>query len=276
MIEALEVPQTRHAVIVHAPVVLSMLAALVALLAAICRKNLTLRWGAAAVFAALLGSAFLATNSGEDAEHSMGQISTKAHRMVHEHEELAETVWIFSAIGLGLTGLAFLKKPKGVGVMSAWGATAVGIASAGWVANTAHHGGKLVYSFGVGTPNPEIDEPPIPQSALDAITDPRARFFLTDVRPVFMDRCVGCHSGLEPEHGLDVTSIASLMHLDMDYGRAIVPGAPERSVMMKVINWDSGYEEKMPPRGDALQPEQIAAIEQWIRDGAVWLDPPTE
>lgn len=277
MLESLQVPQTRHAVLVHLPVVVSMLAVVLALVAAVLRRNQTLRWLAAIAFAVVLGSAFLATNSGELAEGAMGEVSQRAHRLAHEHEELAEKVWMFALGGLVLGGLAFVAKPKWLGHAGAWGAVLVGIAGAGQVANTAHHGGKLVYRLGVGTPNPVQDEKPVTDSMLEAIGDPRARFFLTDVRPVLRDRCMGCHSGDEPAHNLDLTSIDGFLKRDPAHGQVVLPGAPDDGKMMKVIDWARGYDVKMPP-GDRepLAPEQIAAIEQWIRDGAVWMDPPQQ
>ena len=275
MIESLQAPQTRHAMMVHMPIVLALLAGVLALAAAVLRKNQTLRWVTVLCFAAVLGSAFLATRSGEDAEAAMGQVSKAAHDIVHEHAALGEKVWLFAAGGLVLAGLAFARTPKWLGPTGAWLAVAAGVATAGWVANTAHHGGKLVYSYGVGTPHPVQDEPPVTASMLEAIADPRARFFLTDVRPVLRDRCMGCHSGDDPPMGLDFTGIATLISDHPEHGRAIVPGEPDQGTLVKTITWDSGYAVRMPP-GDRepLTAAEIAAIERWIREGAVWLDPP--
>ena len=40
------------------------------------------------------------------------------------------------------------------GAVSAWLAVVAGLVSVGWIGVTAHHGGELVYRYGVGTPNP--------------------------------------------------------------------------------------------------------------------------
>jgi len=40
--------------------------------------------------------------------------------------------------------------------------------------------------------------------------------------------------------------------------------------MMQVLSW--GGEIQMPPQ-KPLEPEQIEAIRQWIREGAVWVLP---
>ncbi|MCA9293807.1 MAG: hypothetical protein KDA20_08335 [Phycisphaerales bacterium] len=283
MLESLQVPQTRHAILVHLPIVFSGIAMLLALAAAFLRQNKTLRWLAAIAFVVVLGTSFLATNSGELAEGAMGEVSQRAHRLAHEHEELAESVWMFALGGLVFAGLAFAGKPKWLGPIGAWLAVLAGIAGAGWVANTAHHGGKLVYRLGVGTPHPVQDEKPVTESMLAAITDPRARFFLTDVRPVLRDRCMGCHSGDDPARGLDLTSIDDYLLRDPTYGQPVVPGNPDNGILMRVINWTHETPEEdmpkphMPPgKRDPLTPEQIASIAKWITDGAVWIDPPAE
>jgi len=65
-----------------------------------------------------------------------------------------------------------------------------------------------------------------------------------------------------------MTSQASLLTGGKS-GAAIVLGQPEQSLLVKAIRHE--HERlKMPPSGGKLADAEIAAIEQWIRDGAVW------
>jgi hypothetical protein len=94
-------------------------------------------------------------------------------------------------------------------------------------------------------------------------------FFERKVRPLLAEHCWECHSAKTKHRGgLYLDSRATLLK-GGDNGPAVVPGAPERSLLVRLI----GYQEriKMPPRsrlGDA----QIADLTEWVRRGAPWPD----
>jgi hypothetical protein len=68
--------------------------------------------------------------------------------------------------------------------------------------------------------------------------------------------------------GLRVDSREGLMR-GGETGPAIVPGAPEKSALVKAVQHADGFPRM--PRGRAkLAAQDIDALEQWIRDGAVW------
>jgi hypothetical protein len=96
--------------------------------------------------------------------------------------------------------------------------------------------------------------------------DRNQRFFDTRVAPILAKRCLGCHN-----QGLNNGNIS---FLDRDSllkgggrGPAIVPGSPERSVLVNVLRHDG--EVQMPP-GRKLPPGEIRILTEWIRRGAVW------
>ena len=68
--------------------------------------------------------------------------------------------------------------------------------------------------------------------------------------------------------GLRVDSREALIR-GGETGPAIVPGAPDKSALLKAVQHAEGFPRM--PRGRAkLAAQDIEAIEQWIRDGAVW------
>ena len=89
-----------------------------------------------------------------------------------------------------------------------------------------------------------------------------AEFFETKVRPVLAERCFSCHTQTKLG-GLEMVSQASL-------AKVVKPGKPEESLLLARVR--SG---QMPPAGGKLSDIQIASLETWIRDGAVWPEAPT-
>ncbi|MFN7923676.1 MAG: PSD1 and planctomycete cytochrome C domain-containing protein [Bryobacteraceae bacterium] len=93
-----------------------------------------------------------------------------------------------------------------------------------------------------------------------------AEFFETRVRPVLATNCYSCHAATKLG-GLEVTSREALLNGGKS-GPAIVPGKPAESLLLQAISY-SHTRLKMPPSG-RLREAEISALEQWIRDGAVW------
>jgi hypothetical protein len=91
-------------------------------------------------------------------------------------------------------------------------------------------------------------------------------FFETQVRPLLMERCSGCHGPSEQSGGLRVDLRAALLG-GGERGAAIEPGQPSRSLLLQAVRREPGLE--MPP-DDRLAVEQIEVLEKWIADGAYW------
>lgn len=98
---------------------------------------------------------------------------------------------------------------------------------------------------------------------------PAEDYFESKVRPVLIKNCYGCHTELA-SGGLRLDSRDAILKGGHS-GPAIVPGKPEDSLLVKAIHYQSRL--RMPPPGE-LDAGDIAAIEQWISDGAPWPDKP--
>src|SRR4051794_5352325 len=90
-------------------------------------------------------------------------------------------------------------------------------------------------------------------------------FFETKVRPVLVERCYHCHTDTNAS-GLRVDSRDSLLK-GRSRGPALVPGSPDTSLLVSAVHHTGKL--KMPPQ-QKIPAAEIAAIEQWVREGAVW------
>lgn len=87
--------------------------------------------------------------------------------------------------------------------------------------------------------------------------------FEKDIRPILKANCFDCHGeGEQLKGGLD-TRLRRLLVKGGDDGPAIVPGKPDQSELLKLV--ESG---RMPKRDKKLSPAQVALIRKWIAAGA--------
>lgn len=94
--------------------------------------------------------------------------------------------------------------------------------------------------------------------------------FKEDVMPIFVGRCVSCHQpGGEgyAKSGLDLTSYAGLMK-GTKYGPMVIPGDPESSNLMLLLDWRASPELRMPHGKKQLNSCDRNDIRSWIREGA--------
>ncbi|HEX5789970.1 MAG TPA: DUF1549 domain-containing protein, partial [Luteolibacter sp.] len=95
--------------------------------------------------------------------------------------------------------------------------------------------------------------------------------FNRDIRPILTKECTACHGGVKAAGGI------SFIYRDMALAegksgqRAIVPGKPAESEMMRRLRSDDPDEVMPKPKhGPPLPASQIALIERWIAEGAKW------
>lgn len=155
ILDSLNDPHARHAMLVHTPIVLGSLGVVPLIaLAATKFRNVTLKVVCIAWFLVASGGAAMAINAGEAAEETVeGGLAPAAALALEKHEELAENGWLWPLIPAALVGLTFIRK-RTAAVAAGALAIAAGAGVAGWVALTAHEGGRLVYKHGVGVPAP--------------------------------------------------------------------------------------------------------------------------
>lgn len=106
-----------------------------------------------------------------------------------------------------------------------------------------------------------------PLSAQDQKRDSLA-FFENHVRPILVEHCLKCHGPQKSESGLRLDQRAKVLK-GGESGPAVVPGDPSKSLLLQAIRHEGGL--AMPPKAK-LEAPKIAAIERWIKEGAVWPD----
>ncbi|MFQ5733194.1 MAG: DUF1553 domain-containing protein [Planctomycetaceae bacterium] len=93
----------------------------------------------------------------------------------------------------------------------------------------------------------------------------RAQFarFKKQVQPILNKRCVSCHGADDPEAGLDLRSLASLVR-GSNKGPVIVEGFAEKSILIRNVT-----SKVMPPKdsGKPLTAAEIRTVTRWIDKG---------
>jgi hypothetical protein len=88
--------------------------------------------------------------------------------------------------------------------------------------------------------------------------------FEKNARPLFADKCQGCHNAKLKSGGLDFSSPEAMKEAASTgvFGK---PSDPENSVIVQALRYESTV--KMPPQGK-LPAETIAALRDWVAAGA--------
>jgi hypothetical protein len=110
---------------------------------------------------------------------------------------------------------------------------------------------------------------PAPTHAQTLVQTPH---FDEDIAPLFKAHCIKCHNGDDPQGGLDLTSLESLVK-GSDEGQVVINGLAEKSVLLKKIE-----ARQMPPpkEKDPLSEEQVALIRRWIEARPLPEDPQSD
>ncbi len=92
-------------------------------------------------------------------------------------------------------------------------------------------------------------------------------FFENKIRPIFSENCYKCHSAAagKTKANLALDSKQGVLK-GGESGAAVVPGQPEKSLLIKAVSYASPNLQ-MPPKGK-LSAQQIADLTQWIKSGA--------
>lgn len=91
-------------------------------------------------------------------------------------------------------------------------------------------------------------------------------FFEKQVRPLLIEKCFQCHSGEKAGGGLSLESKTGWTK-GGENGRAIIPGDPQKSLLIQAINY---RDLEMPPadEGGKLTASQIEVLTKWVKMGA--------
>lgn len=91
--------------------------------------------------------------------------------------------------------------------------------------------------------------------------------FVRDVKPIFQQRCVRCHSS-----GISKGEFSIETSAEVDESGFVAAGDVEGSYLFEQIISVDGQPPAMPHEGEPLSDEEVATVRQWIESGAVWPD----
>ncbi len=86
----------------------------------------------------------------------------------------------------------------------------------------------------------------------------KADSYLSDIKPVLKERCFACHGALKQESGLRLDTVAAMREHDILGNDA--------ELLARITSTDDDV--RMPPEGEPLKADEIAAIKKWISAGA--------
>ena len=92
-------------------------------------------------------------------------------------------------------------------------------------------------------------------------------FFERKIRPILADRCYRCHSGDKVKAELYLDSRDGMLK-GGESGPAVVPGEPEKSLLIHAIRHGDDDLDMPPKQADWLSAEQIRDFENWVKMGA--------
>ncbi len=95
--------------------------------------------------------------------------------------------------------------------------------------------------------------------------------YSTQVKPILNKKCITCHGGVKREADFSLLFRQEALAAAESGKKAIVPGDPTHSELIKRIN-ETDPEERMPYKKDPLSKEEINILTQWIKEGAEWGD----
>ena len=98
------------------------------------------------------------------------------------------------------------------------------------------------------------------------------RLFSLKIHSLLEAKCFACHSQKagKVKGDLELTSRESMLFGGETSDRVLIPGDPDKSLLMTAIEWkDEEYE--MPPKeNDRLSLQQIEWFRKWFELGAPW------
>ena len=129
---------------------------------------------------------------------------------------------------------------------------------------------------GSDSPAPAAPTTPPPASPSPPPTEDTLTPTLSSIQALVFDpRCVEHHGGHAVEAGLDLTegmAYAALVNVPSTQTALdlVAPGDAENSYLVHKLEGRPGIvRDRMPPIGDPLTEEEIAAIRDWINAGAL-------
>lgn len=95
--------------------------------------------------------------------------------------------------------------------------------------------------------------------------------FEKQIKPLLATHCVKCHGPEKQKGNLRLDTKADAFAPSESGKPSIVPHDAAGSLLVHLIE-SKNATERMPPKSESLQSEQIALLKRWIAEGAVWPD----
>lgn len=280
-----------HPVLVHFPIALAVVAAIVESWRAIRRDPGLSPFACTAVTFAALSAVATATSGWFNAVASDDAAS--GGLFLHRWSGICAASLL---VGLALSA-PLIRRMGTARALGAWRSSlllCVGIVSvAGW------YGGNLVYGDGhltdplwkaidstersqrveaeadaraqLGWPPAEVanaEATSVPQPTSSVPDGTLAHIdFSSQILPIFESRCYECHGRGKKKGGVRLDDLARVT-CERDGEWVVKPGDPSASLLIRMVSMPSDSDERMPPEGDPLTEAQIALLSSWISEGA--------
>jgi mono/diheme cytochrome c family protein len=92
--------------------------------------------------------------------------------------------------------------------------------------------------------------------------------YYRDIRPLFQQHCQGCHQPAKPQGGFVMTSLPDLLKAGDHSIPGVVPGKPDKSMIVDQMTPTDGKRAPMPKGKEPLPADTVNLIKRWIAEGA--------
>ena len=126
-----------------------------------------------------------------------------------------------------------------------------------------------------GTTSVTVTNPDMTSGASVVPTIPETVLLSTSIQPVLTTNCTGCHSGVAPSGGLDLsagTTHGATVNVNSTQAPAlaqVVPGDPDASYLVDKIEGTQTVGARMPLNAAPLTATEMALVRAWISAGAL-------
>ena len=94
--------------------------------------------------------------------------------------------------------------------------------------------------------------------------------FVHQVMPILKKNCAECHTDGKKKGGLSMNTRAEFL-AGGEGGEVAVPGSIEDSYFLE-LTASTDLDERMPPKGPGVSPEELKILKQWVDEGMIWDD----
>ncbi len=152
-------------------------------------------------------------------------------------------------------------------------ATVAGVTVAGHYGAMITHGEDYISGVlpgaGSGSASPGTSTGISLASLGETLTPKQVEDLNLEVRTILAHNCTSCHGEAKKKGGLRLDSKEAIF-AGGENGPALVAGQPGKSELIRRISLPAGHKEVMPSKGKLLTREEINILSLWIEKGAPW------